>query len=62
MINKQASSDLKIKAIKYYYKINNYSTVCKIINISFVNCLGKFDEGSIPELDEQIMNFVFLHK
>ena len=32
------------------------------INISFVNCLGKFDEGSIPELDEQIMNFVFLHK
>ena len=32
------------------------------INISVVNCLGKFDEGSIPELDEQIMNFVFLHK
>ena len=24
-ITKQASSDLKIKAIKYYYKVNNYS-------------------------------------
>jgi hypothetical protein len=29
-ITKQASSDLKIKAIKYYYKVNNYSLVCKI--------------------------------
>ena len=34
MINKQASSDLKIKAIKYYYKINNYSSVCKIFECS----------------------------
>ena len=30
MVNKQASSDLKLKAIKYYYKVNNYSKVCKI--------------------------------
>ena len=27
-ITKQASSDLKVKAIKYYYKVNNYSLVC----------------------------------
>jgi hypothetical protein len=33
-ITKQASSDLKIKAIKYYYKINNYSNVCKIFECS----------------------------
>ena len=32
------------------------------ININYVNCMGKFDEGSIPELDEQIMNFLFLKK
>ena len=33
-ITKQASSDLKIKAIKYYYKVNNYSLVCKIFECS----------------------------
>ncbi len=33
-ITKQASHDLKIKAIKYYYKVNNYSTVCKIFECS----------------------------
>ena len=33
-ITKQASTDLKIKAIKYYYKINNYSKVCKIFECS----------------------------
>ena len=33
-ITKQASSDLKIKAIKYYYKINNYSNVCKVFECS----------------------------
>ena len=33
-ITKQSSSDLKIKAIKYYYKINNYSNVCKIFECS----------------------------
>ena len=26
-ITKQASSDIKIKAIKYYYKVNNYSFI-----------------------------------
>jgi hypothetical protein len=26
----QASSDLKLKAVKYYYKVNNYSKVCDI--------------------------------
>jgi len=30
LITKQALHDLKIKAIKYYYKVNNYSIVCKI--------------------------------
>ena len=33
-ITKQASSYLKIKAIKYYYKVNNYSLVCKIFECS----------------------------
>ena len=28
-MSKQFSSNLKLKAIKYYYKINNYSNVCK---------------------------------
>ena len=31
---RQASSDLKLKAVKYYYKINNYSKVCKIFECS----------------------------
>jgi transposase len=30
----QASIDLKLKAIKYYYKINNYTSVCKIFECS----------------------------
>jgi transposase len=30
----QASSDLKLKAVKYYYKVNNYSKVCKIFECS----------------------------
>lgn len=32
-ITKQASSDLKIKAIKYYYKVNNYSLYVKFLNV-----------------------------
>ena len=30
----QASSDLKLKAVKYYYKVNNYSKVCEIFECS----------------------------
>ena len=30
----QASSDLKLKAVKYYYKVNNYSKVCDIFECS----------------------------
>lgn len=33
-MNKQASSDLKLKAVKYYYKVNNYASVCKIFECS----------------------------
>jgi transposase-like protein len=33
-MNKQASSDLKLKAIKYYYKINNYTKVCEVFECS----------------------------
>lgn len=33
-MNKQFSSDLKLKAVKYYKKINNYSLVCKIFECS----------------------------
>jgi len=29
-MTKQFSSDLKLKAIQFYNKINNYSHVCKI--------------------------------
>jgi transposase-like protein len=30
----QASSDLKLKAIKHYHKVNNYAEVCKIFECS----------------------------
>jgi transposase-like protein len=33
-MNKQFSSDLKLKAIKYYNKINNYAEVCRIFKCS----------------------------
>jgi transposase-like protein len=33
-MNKQFSSDFKLKAVKYYKKINNYVQVCKIIECS----------------------------
>ncbi len=33
-MNKQFSSDLKLKAVKYYKKINNYVSVCKIFECS----------------------------
>jgi len=33
-MNKQFSSDLKLKAIKYYNKINNYAEVCRIFECS----------------------------
>ena len=29
-MSKQFSSDLKMKAVKYYHKVDNYSKVCKI--------------------------------
>ena len=31
-MTKQSSSDLKLKAVEYYYKVNNYSQVCKIFD------------------------------
>ena len=31
---KQFSPDLKLKAVKYYKKINNYASVCKIFECS----------------------------
>jgi transposase-like protein len=34
MTKSQASIDLKMKAVKYYYKINNYSEVCRIFECS----------------------------
>jgi len=33
-MTKQFSSDLKLKAIKYYNKINNYTEVCRIFECS----------------------------
>ena len=33
-MSKQFSSDLKLKAVKYYYKVNNYAEVCKIFECS----------------------------
>ena len=33
-MGKQFSSDLKIKAVKYYHKVDNYSKVCKIFECS----------------------------
>ena len=33
-MTKQASSDLKLKAVKYFYKVNNYSKVCDIFECS----------------------------
>src|SRR3972149_525832 len=34
MPRNQSSSDLKLKAIKYYYKVNNYAKVCRIFECS----------------------------
>ena len=33
-MSKQFSSDLKLKAVKYYYKVSNYSKVCDIFQCS----------------------------
>ena len=33
-MSKQFSSDLKMKAVKYYHKVDNYSEVCKIFECS----------------------------
>ena len=33
-MSKQFSSDLKMKAVKYYHKVDNYSKVCKIFECS----------------------------
>ena len=33
-MNKQFSSDLKLKSVKYYKKINNYASVCRIFECS----------------------------
>ena len=33
-MGKQFSSDLKMKAVKYYHKVDNYSKVCKIFECS----------------------------
>ena len=32
-MNKQFSSDLKLKAVKYYKKINNYVSVVRYLNV-----------------------------
>ena len=34
MVKKQYSSDLKIKAVKYYLKIKNYTKTCEIFECS----------------------------
>jgi len=34
MVISQASTDLKMKAIKYYYNVNNYSKVCDVFDCS----------------------------
>jgi transposase len=34
MVKKQSSTDLKLKAVKYYRKINNYAEVCRIFGCS----------------------------
>ena len=34
MIKKQSSTDLKLKAVKYYHKVNNYAVVCRVFECS----------------------------
>lgn len=34
MAKKQSSTDLKLKAVKYYRKINNYAEVCRVFECS----------------------------
>jgi len=51
-ITKQASHDLKIKAIKYYYKVNKYSTVCKIFECSERSlkiCIDQYEQNKNVE-------------
>ena len=56
-ITKQSSYDLKIKAIKYYYNINNYSNVCKIFEYS-ERSLKKWIERyyTFAHLKHQLLN------
>lgn len=34
MVVKQSSTDLKLKAVKYYKQVNNYTKVCNIFECS----------------------------
>ena len=56
-MGKQFSSDLKMKAVKYYHKVDNYSKVCKIfecINSVTSSCregLFKHHSTNLPIFD-----------
>lgn len=58
------SYTLKVYGLNIDFNYNEIlnNNIINEINISYVNCLGKFDEGSIPELDDKILNFLFLKK
>ena len=52
MSTKQFSSDLKLKAVKYYKKINNFVSVCKIFECSersLKRWVGKYDKDKNVE-------------
>ena len=53
------SYTLKISALDINYNHLINKNIYYEIEISNVNCLGKYDQGSIPELDNYIINYIF---
>jgi transposase len=65
-MTKQFSSDLKLKAIQFYNKINNYSYVCKIFGCSersLKRWIIRFNEtGSVKRRDRQLGSYKLKQK
>jgi transposase-like protein len=60
-MKKQFSSDLKLKAVEYYNKINNYTNTCKIFTCSersLKRWIIRYNEiGNIIRKDRQLGSY-----
>jgi hypothetical protein len=53
----QASSDLKLKAVKHYFKVNNYVEVCKILRMTIIKIiLFMLTTKIIIKINKQVKN------